>query len=56
MQVKGFAFVEFLTKEAAAEAVEKLDRFLVDGREVTVMFAKDGRKEPGRDGRYRVTA
>ena len=43
---RGFAFVEFYDKRDAADAVDRLDRYEVDGRELAVVFAKDRRKTP----------
>ena len=45
-QPKGFAFVEFATHEQAAEAREEMDRFVVRGREIEVVFAQERRKTP----------
>ncbi|KAL6527257.1 hypothetical protein OROGR_016347 [Orobanche gracilis] len=39
---RGFAFVRYRYQDEAQKAVEKLDGRLVDGREMTVQFAKYG--------------
>ncbi|KAL6578344.1 hypothetical protein OROMI_010672 [Orobanche minor] len=39
---RGFAFVRYKYQDEAQKAVEKLDGRLVDGREMTVQFAKYG--------------
>lgn len=41
---RGFAFVEFYRSDDASEALQRLDRFEMDGREISVVFAKDKRK------------
>ena len=38
---RGFAFVEFASEEAAAEAIKKFDGFEVDGRKLRVNTAED---------------
>jgi RNA recognition motif-containing protein len=43
---RGFAFVEFYSPGDAREALERLDGFEMDGREIAVVFAKDKRKTP----------
>jgi FUS-interacting serine-arginine-rich protein 1 len=45
-QPKGFAFVEFATAEMAREARDEMDRFVVKGRELEVVFAQERRKTP----------
>ena len=49
---KGFAFIEFSDNRDAEDAQHGLDRKLIDGREVTVVFAQENRKAP-RDMRAR---
>lgn len=46
-QLKGYAFVEYATIEKATEAREEMDRFVVRGRELEVVFAQERRKTPG---------
>jgi len=41
---RGFAFVEFFDKRDATAALENLDRYEMDGREISIVFAKDRRK------------
>eukprot|EP01038_Epipyxis_sp_PR26KG_P004978 gene4978-6961_t len=43
---RGFAFVEFYNKRDAADALDSLDRYELDGRELSIVFAKDRRKTP----------
>jgi RNA recognition motif-containing protein len=43
---RGFAFIEFIKEEDAAEAVRKMDRYELDGREIAIVLAKDRRKTP----------
>lgn len=38
---RGFAFVEYVTKEAAEEAIRSLDGMLLDGRPIAVSVAKE---------------
>mmetsp|Transcript_4265 Transcript_4265/g.6311 ORF Transcript_4265/g.6311 Transcript_4265/m.6311 type:complete len:353 (+) Transcript_4265:118-1176(+) len=45
-QPKGFAFIEFATAEQAREAREEMDRFVVRGRQLEVVFAQERRKTP----------
>lgn len=58
-QPKGFAFIEYATPEMAREARDEMDRFLMKGRELEVVYAQEKRKTPnemrGRvvDGRSR---
>jgi len=58
-QPKGFAFIEYATPQMAAEAREEMDKFLMKGRELEVVYAQEKRKTPhemrGRvvDGRSR---
>jgi len=42
----GFAFIEFASAAQAAEARDEMDRFLVKGRELEVVFAQERRKTP----------
>ena len=46
-QPKGFAFVEYATKEEATEAKNEMNRFLIKGRHLEVLFAQEKRKTPG---------
>ncbi len=43
-QPKGFAFVEYATHEEAKAAKEEMNRFLLKGRELEVVFAQEKRK------------
>jgi RNA recognition motif-containing protein len=45
-QPKGFAFIEYATPAMAAEARNEMDRFVVRGRELEVVFAQERRKTP----------
>lgn len=45
-QPKGFAFVEYATHEQAREARDEMDRFVMKGRELEVVFAQEKRKTP----------
>jgi hypothetical protein len=45
-QPKGFAFIEYATAEQAREARDEMDRFVVRGRELEVVFAQERRKTP----------
>ena len=45
-QPKGFAFVEYATNEMAREARDEMDRFVMKGRELEVVFAQEKRKTP----------
>ena len=45
-QPKGFAFIEYETPEMAQEARDEMDRFVVRGRELEVVFAQERRKTP----------
>ena len=49
---RGFAFVEFETPEAAAEAIKHLDHYVLDGRALAAAEAKErsGRGGGGGDG------
>ena len=46
-QPKGFAFIEYATHEQAKAAREEMNRFLMKGRELEVVFAQEKRKTPG---------
>lgn len=52
---RGFAFVEFETPEAAAEAIAGLDGHVIDGRPLRAMEATD-RSDRGGGGRDRKDA
>lgn len=43
-KARGFAFIEFYNNHDATEAMNALERYEVDGRELNVVFAKDRRK------------
>jgi FUS-interacting serine-arginine-rich protein 1 len=45
-QPKGFAFIEYATAALASEARDEMDRFVVKGRELEVVFAQERRKTP----------
>jgi RNA recognition motif-containing protein len=45
-QPRGFAFIEFAEPRQAREAREEMDRFLMKGRELEVVFAQERRKTP----------
>jgi RNA recognition motif-containing protein len=45
-QPKGFAFIEYATAEMAREAREEMDRFIIRGRELEVVYAQEKRKSP----------
>jgi len=45
-QPKGFAFVEYASNEQAREARNEMDKFVVRGRELEVVFAQEKRKTP----------
>lgn len=46
-QPKGFAFVEYATQEQATEAKNEMNRFVIKGRPLEVLFAQEKRKTPG---------
>ena len=46
-QPKGFAFIEYATTEQAKEARDEMDRFVIKGRALDVVFAQEKRKTPG---------
>jgi len=43
-QPKGFAFIEYATPEMAREARDEMDKFLMKGRELEVVYAQEKRK------------
>lgn len=45
-QPKGFAFIEYANAGMAAEARDEMNRFLMKGRELEVVFAQERRKTP----------
>lgn len=45
-QPKGFAFIEYATPEMAREARDEMDKFLMKGRELEVVYAQEKRKTP----------
>lgn len=45
-QPKGFAFIEYATPAMAHEARMEMDRFVIKGRELEVVFAQERRKTP----------
>ena len=45
-QPKGFAFIEYATPEMALEARNEMDRFVIKGRQLEVVFAQERRKTP----------
>lgn len=45
-QPKGFAFIEYANAAMAAEARDEMNRFLMKGRELEVVFAQERRKTP----------
>jgi len=45
-QPKGFAFVEYISFEQAQEARCEMDKMVLHGREIEVVFAQDKRKTP----------
>lgn len=44
---KGFAFIEYATREQARAAKDEMNHFLMKGRELEVVFAQEKRKSPG---------
>lgn len=46
-QPKGFAFIEYATIGQAQDAREEMDRFVIKGRALDVVFAQEKRKTPG---------
>jgi RNA recognition motif-containing protein len=45
-QPKGFAFIEYATAEMAREAREEMNKFLMRGMELEVVYAQEKRKTP----------
>lgn len=45
-QPKGFAFIEYATPEMAREARNEMDRFVIKGSQLEVVFAQERRKTP----------
>ena len=45
-QPKGFAFVEYSDPENAREARDEMDKFVIKGRPLEVVFAQEKRKSP----------
>lgn len=45
-QPKGFAFIEYATAEMAREAREEMNKFLMKGMELEVVYAQEKRKTP----------
>lgn len=45
-QPKGFAFIEYANAAMALEAREEMNRFVIKGRELEVVFAQERRKTP----------
>eukprot|EP00540_Astrosyne_radiata_P023988 CAMPEP_0116842872 /NCGR_PEP_ID=MMETSP0418-20121206/11759_1 /TAXON_ID=1158023 /ORGANISM="Astrosyne radiata, Strain 13vi08-1A" /LENGTH=143 /DNA_ID=CAMNT_0004473533 /DNA_START=176 /DNA_END=607 /DNA_ORIENTATION=+ len=45
-QPRGFAFVEYASPDMAREAQAEMDRFVIKGHELEVVFAQKGRKTP----------
>lgn len=43
---RGFGFVKFRYGEDAAEAKQRLNRSLIGGREIKIVFAEENRKTP----------
>ena len=49
---RGFAFVRFYDRRDAEEAMERLDGYVIDGREMRVQLARYGRpSDPSRNNR-----
>ena len=46
-QPRGFAFIEYATPEMAREAKHEMNRFVIKGHEIEVVFAQERRKTPG---------
>ena len=49
---RGFAFVRFYEKRDAEDAMERLDGYVIDGREMRVQLARYGRPNENKGGRY----
>lgn len=45
-QPKGFAFIEYATAEMAREAKDEMNKFLMKGMELEVVYAQEKRKTP----------
>ena len=45
-QPKGFAFIEYATPEMAREARSEMDKFVIKGSQLEVVFAQERRKTP----------
>lgn len=45
-QPRGFAFIEYATPEMARDAKHEMDRFVIKGHEIEVVFAQERRKTP----------
>lgn len=45
-QPRGFAFIEYATPEQAREAKQEMNRFVIKGHEIEVVFAQERRKTP----------
>ena len=45
-QPKGFAFIEYANADMAREARDEMDRFVIKGRQLEVVFAQERRKTP----------
>lgn len=43
---RGFGFVQYLDPADASDAQYHMDRQLIAGREITVVFAEENRKKP----------
>ncbi|GLD92106.1 hypothetical protein PINS_up000639 [Pythium insidiosum] len=46
-QPRGFAFIEFADMATARQIKREMDRTKLNGREIAVLFAQQGRKTPG---------
>ncbi len=46
-QPRGFAFIEYATPEMARDAKNEMNRFVIKGHEIEVVFAQERRKTPG---------
>lgn len=45
-QPRGFAFIEYATPEMAREAQQEMNRFVIKGHALEVLFAQERRKTP----------
>jgi RNA recognition motif-containing protein len=45
-QPRGFAFIEYATPEMAREARQEMNRFVIKGHALEVLFAQERRKTP----------